>query len=445
MKKVTNFFNSLVQRYLPDPFVFGVFLLLVVGVSAFVLTPTTPKDMIESFGNGFWSLLAFTMQLTLVLVTSSVIANTKVIKRFLARLGAIPKSPAQAVFTVALITSLVGLINWGIALVVGIIYAKEVARQVKGTHYPLLIAASYIGFTLWSSGLSSSIPLTLNTPGNPLEGAVGIIPLTETIFTMQNLVITLGLLLTYALVSRWMTPTGDKVYTLDPNTLQEDEEVNEDSSGEEKTIAYKLETSRIISSIAGICCLIFFGYAIYNGGVNSINLNTINMLTIGVGLCMYKGVTAYLAEAANSIKSMTPIIILYPFYGALQGMLSGSGLGEMMSNFFASIATAETLPALTFLAAGLLNIFIPSAGGQIIIQGPIFLPIAEQLGVSQGLVAMAITYGDTWTNLLQPFWALPALALAGLNVRHIMGYCIVAMLASGIVTGVLLTVLSFFM
>ncbi|MBO1001948.1 short-chain fatty acid transporter [Pseudogracilibacillus auburnensis] len=444
MKKLANFFNSLVQKYLPDPFVFAVILLVIVLLSAFIWTPTSPGEMIDHFGDGFWSLLAFTMQLSIVLITSSAIANTRFIKKYLAKLASIPKNPTQAVFTVAIVTSLVGIINWGIALVVGIIYAKEVAKQVKGTHYPLLIAASYIGFTVWSSGLSSSIPLTLNTPDHPVEGINGIIPLTETIFTLHNLIIGLALILTYALVSRMLTPKEHEIIAIDSNKLIEDDNSSDfeqkvDLKG--KSLAFKLEHNRIISSIAGIVCLLFFAKAIITGGVNAINLNTINMFTIGLGLLMYSGVKPYLEAAGGSIKSVTPLIILYPFYGAIQTMLAGSGLGEIVSNYFASIATAETLPILTYLAAGFLNLFVPAAGGQIIIQGPIFLPIAEQLGVPQGLIAMAITYGDTWTNLLQPFWALPALALAGLGVRDIMGYCITAMLVSGVVTGVLLTIL----
>lgn len=443
MKKITNFFNSLVQRYFPDPLILGVFMLVAVFLSGFLFTPSSPADLLSSFGTGFWSMLAFTMQLSLVLLASSAIANTKGIKKALVKLASIPKTPSQAVFFVAITTSLVGVINWGIALVAGIIFAKEVAKQVKGTHYPLLIAASYIGFTLWSSGLSSSIPLTLNTPGHPIGGVDGTIPLTETIFTGYNLIITLALLLTYALVSRFMTPAKEYAIAIDPEILaHENESANtEEVSGE--TFAAKLDHNRIITIILGAICLLSFGYSFYIGGINSINLNTINMLVIGVGLLLYKGVRPYLEEIGKSVQSVVPLLIGYPIYGAISSLIVESGMGTTLTEFFASMATAETLPLLTYISAGLLNLFIPAAGGQIIIQGPIFLPIAEQLGVSQGLVAMAVTYGDTWTNLLQPFWALPALALAGLGIRHIMGFCIVAMIVSGIITGSLLYLLPF--
>lgn len=443
MKAITNFFNSIVHRFFPDPLILGVFMLVFVILSGFLFTPSSPADLVSSFGTGFWSMLAFTMQLSLILLASSAIANTKGINNVLRKLASIPKTSAQAVFMVAITTSLIGLINWGIALVAGIIFAKEVAKQVKGTHYPLLIAASYIGFTLWSSGLSSSIPLTLNTPGHPIGGVEGTIPLTETIFTSSNLIITLALLLTYALVSRFMTPAKEHAISIDPEAFATDNESVNKNEDTENTFASRLDNNRIITTILGIICLISFGYNFYNGGINSINLNTVNMLLIGIGLLLYDGMRPYLEEIGKSVKSIVPLLIGYPIYGAISGLLVDSGLAATLTEFFASMASAETLPLLTYLSAGLVNLFIPAAGGQIIVQGPIFLPIAEQLGVSQGYIAMAITYGDTWTNLLQPFWALPALALAGLGIRHIMGFCIIAMLVSGVVTGTLLFILPF--
>ena len=205
--------------------------------------------------------------------------------------------------------------------------------------------------------------------------------------------------------------------------------------------AEKLEKSRIISTTAALFALISFAYTMGTKGIDALNLNSINMLTLGIGLLLYPGVKGYLEAATASVKSVAPLIILYPFYGAAQTIIGSSGLGEELTLLFANIATKETLPLVTYLSAGVLNLFVPAAGGQIIIQGPIFLPLAKELAVPEGLVAMAITYGDTWTNLLQPFWALPALGLAGLGVRDIMGYCVIALIVSGFVTGLLLTVL----
>lgn len=452
MTAISNFFNALIWRFLPNPFVIAVFLLIIIIFSAITITSTPLETIVIAFNDGFWSLLAFTMQLSIVLITSAVIANSPIFRKPFKWLASLPKTPLQATFTVAFITSVVGLINWGVALVVGIIYAKEVARQVKGTHYPLLIAASYIGFTIWSSGLSSSIPLILNTLGNPLEDIVGIIPLTETIFTRYNLIITLSLLFTYAFISRFMMPKSGKIIET-PKAISNTDDTHQSTndshhSTQEPSLASlnsspaeKLEKSRIISTTAALFALISFVYTMGTKGIDALNLNSINMLTIGIGLLLYPGVKGYLEAATASVKSVAPLIILYPFYGAAQTIIGSSGLGEELTLLFANIATKETLPLVTYLSAGVLNLFVPAAGGQIIMQGPIFLPLAKELAVPEGLVAMAITYGDTWTNLLQPFWALPALGLAGLGVRDIMGYCVIALIVSGFVTGLLLTVL----
>ena len=443
MNKLTNFCNDLVQKYLPDPFVLAFFLIATIFVSGVIWTPSTPLDMVKFFGGGLWGMLAFSMQLSFVIISASAVAQTPPIKKIVKYFARIPKTPTQAVFYVSFITSLVGLLNWGIALVVGIIYAKEVAREVKGTHFPLLIAASYAGFTLWSTGISSSIPLALNTPGHALEKFVGLIPLTETIFSPYNIILILVLIFTYAFTCSAMTPPPEKTISLDPQVFEEEDQLAKANLQQPKfdTIAGKLENSRLISSLVGVLCLFYFLYSVNKGGINALNLNSVNLLTLSIGLLMYKGLVPYLKAASTSAKSVIPIMMLYPFYSAISAMIMNSGLGKMMTNFFASIATDVTLPVMTFLTAGFINFLIPADGGHLALQGPIFLPLAEKFGVSRGLISMAITYGANWSNMIQPFWALPALALAKLGIRDIMGYCLVVLVVSGVVAGFLFTLL----
>lgn len=183
LQRISLATNTLVRRYMPDPFVLAVMLLAVVFVAGVALTPSTPAEMMTHFGAGVWSLLGFAMQLSLVVVTGATLAETPVIKRGVRRLAAIPATPTGAVVFVTLLTAGISLVNWGVGLVVGVICAREVARRIEGAHFPLLIAAAYAGYTLWSAGMSSSIPLTLNTPGHPLEATTGLIPLTQTILS----------------------------------------------------------------------------------------------------------------------------------------------------------------------------------------------------------------------------------------------------------------------
>jgi short-chain fatty acids transporter len=296
-----------------------------------------------------------------------------------------------------------------------------------------------LALQLWAQGISSSIPLTLNTPGHALMKITGIVPLTETIFSPYNIIIAAILIFVYAITCVTMCPTPDKVVSIDLTVFHEEEVQKNSKESMADTPASKLENNRLISSILGLICLAYFLYSVGKGGLNALNLNSVNLFTLGLGLLLYKGVVPYMKTVSSSAKSIIPIMILYPFYSAISSMIINSGIGTLITNFFASIANGTTLPAITYLAAGFINVLVPADGGHLVLQGPIFLPLAEKFGVPTGYIVMAMTIGANWSNMLQPFWALPALALAKLGIRDIMGYCIVVLIVSGIISCVLLT------
>jgi len=438
MQRITTAMNILVRRYMPDPFVLAVILLALVFVAGVALTPTTPSEMVTHFGTGVWSLLGFAMQLSLVVVTGSTLGETPVIKRGVHRLAAIPSSPTGAVVFVTLLTAAIALVNWGVGLVVGVICAREVARRIEGAHFPLLIAATYAGYTLWSAGMSSSIPLTLNTPGHPLEAMTGLIPITQTLLSPWNLILAAALLITHVLTARAMVPARNQATGLPEAAANETETVAAPTATEGSTPAEWLERSRILSIGAGLLGLVFVLRALWDGGLNALNLNALNLLVLSLGLILSPGLLSYLRSAERTATSVLPILIIYPFYAAVATMITASGLGDLVTQGLARVASAETLPLITFLTAGLINIVIPADGGHLVLQGPIFFALADQQGVPVGLVTTAMTIGANWTNLLQPFWALPLLALAGLGIRDIMGYCLILLVTSGIVASVVL-------
>lgn len=442
MKKFALNFNNIMMKYFPDAFVIAIMLLVIVVLSALAFTPTTPLQLLEIFGDGIWGLLAFAMQLVFVIVTASAIAYFPPIKRGIARAAGIPKTPAQGVVAVVVVGALVSLFNWGVGLVMAAFYAKEVAKKVKGSHYPLLVAAGYCGYQIWGSGISSSIPLTVNTPGHALESSLGLIRLNQTVFSPYNLVITIAQIIAIAIILRAMNPNPEDTIEIDPEVLSSDEvDLEDDVPKEERTFSYRLENNRAFSLISGISCLSFFLLSFMRGGINSLNLNSINLLTLGIGLCLYKGLGPYMKVVTSSARSIVPIIILYPFYSTISNMIIATGLGAMVTEWFATFSTRGSLALITYLASGFINVFIPAAGGQWMVQAPIFMPLSEVFNVNSGLIAMGITYGDTWTNLLQPFWALPLLAIAKLRIQDIVGYTILVCAVSGIVTGALLLLL----
>jgi len=166
-----------------------------------------------------------------------------------------------------------------------------------------------------------------------------------------------------------------------------------------------------------------------------------NFTFLFLGILLHKTPRRYLHSLNNAVKGSAGIILQFPFYSGIMGMMIASGLAATISGWFVSISSESTLPFFAFLSAGLVNIFVPSGGGQWAVQGPIMIPASIELGTPLAKTAMAVAWGDAWTNMIQPFWALPALGIAGLGARDIMGYCLVALLYSGLVLGLTLLIL----
>ncbi|MGE1165962.1 short-chain fatty acid transporter [Peribacillus sp. SIMBA_075] len=425
------FFNRVMQRYLPDPFIFVIILTFVVFGLGLIFTDSGPYQMAQHWGNGFWGLLLFAMQMVLVLVTGHVLASSRIFKRGLGALASMAKSPGQAIIIVSVVSLVASWINWGFGLVIGALFAKELAKKVENVDYRLLIASAYSGFLIWHGGISGSTPLTIATPGHFSEDLIGIIPTSETIFSSFNLFIVIALIIIVPLVNRFMMPSKEQTVTVDLALLEDDVQAATIEK-EDLTPAERLENSRIISLSIGILGIVFlFYYFVLNGF--KLNLDIVNFLFLFLGILFHGTPKHFLEAVVNAVKGASGIIIQFPFYAGIMGMMTASGLATVISNGFVSISNEFTFPLFAFLSAGLVNIFIPSGGGQWAVQAPVMLDAAIALDVSIPKTAMAVAWGDAWTNLIQPFWALPALAIAGLKAKDIMGYCVLTLFVSGIV------------
>ncbi|MBZ2174927.1 short-chain fatty acid transporter [Schnuerera sp. xch1] len=440
-KKFTNGCVELVQKYLPDPFLFAIVLTILVFILGITATGQGPIKMVAHWGNGVWSLLAFSMQMTLVLVTGHTMASAPVMRKGLTELASIPKTPTQAIFAVSLISAIACWINWGFGLVIGALYARELAKQIKKVDYRLLIAAAYSGFLVWHAGISGSIPLILATPGEALSEAtlgavVEAIPTTQTIFSLFNLIISAAIIIALSLINSAMHPKEEDVYEIDPKLL-EDPEQEVIVTKVVMTSAEKMENSPVLSMITGILGIAYIIYHFSTNGFD-LNLNIVNLIFLIVGIILHGTPRRYLNALQEAVKGAGGIILQFPFYAGIMGMMTGKSelgvsLAGQMSHMFVSISTQATYPLFTFLSAGLVNFFVPSGGGQWAVQAPIMMPAGLQLGVDSAVTGMAIAWGDAWTNMIQPFWALPALGIAGLGARDIMGYCLVDLLISGVI------------
>lgn len=435
IKGLSKFFTAIVQRFLPDPLVFAMILTLIMFVSGIIFTGHTPIDMIGFWGKSFWNLLAFGMQMALILVTGSALASSPPIKRVLEKIASIPKTPAQAIMLVTFAAAVANIVNWGFGLIVGALLAKEVAKKVPRTDYRLLIASAYIGFMTWHGGLSGSIPLLAATKGNPMEKAIGLIPLSQTIFAPFNIFITIALIIVLPLMTRMMMPKDEDVVEIDPALLAADAAAANNTETEtEKTFAVKVENSKIIAWLIGILGVSYMVYYFMNGG--SMDVNAVNMIMFFAGIILHGSPLSYMQAVVNGAKGTAGIMVQFPFYAGIQGMMDLSGLGGLITSGFVSISNVHTFPMLAFLSSGLINFFVPSGGGHWVVQGPFIMPAAQALGADLGKAAMAIAYGEAWMNMAQPFWALPALAIAGLKVRDIMGFCVTTLIVGALIFGV---------
>ncbi|MBT2640730.1 short-chain fatty acid transporter [Bacillus sp. ISL-41] len=434
MKTLVSFFNRIMQRYLPDPFLFVIILTFVVFGLGLIFTDSGPYQMAQHWGGGFWSLLTFSMQMVLVLVTGHVLASSNIFKKGLGSLASLAKTPGQAIVIVTVVSMIASLINWGFGLVIGALFAKELAKRVQNVDYRLLIASAYGGFIVWHGGISGSIPLTIATEGHFSQDLIGIIPTDQTIFAGFNLLIILIMLLVLPVVNRLMMPSKDQTVTVDPVLLEADVQAATIEQGA-MTPAEKLENSKIISLLIGILGLVFLFYYFATNGFK-LNLDIVNFLFLFLGILFHGTPKRFLEAVVNAVKGASGIIIQFPFYAGIMGMMTASGLAAVMSEGFVSISNEFTFPFFTFLSAGVVNFFVPSGGGQWAVQAPVMLEAAQTLGVSIPKTAMAVAWGDAWTNLIQPFWALPALAIAGLKAKDIMGYCVLMLVVSGVIISV---------
>lgn len=436
LAKMTSLSVNLVQRYLPSPFVFAMLLTVFVLIFSMLGTGQSLPQMAQHWGTGFWSLLTFAMQMALVLVTGHVLANAPVVSRQLDRLARIARTPGQAIVMVTLVALAGSWINWGFGLVVGAVFARALARQVKGLHYPLLVASAYSGFLIWHGGLSGSIPLSLASGGADLQRmTAGVlstpIGVENTLFTVLNLSIIALLVIGLPILNRAMLPATPTV--ADPELLRE---LKAEPMPRE-TPAQRLDDSRILGLLIVFLAAIYFVYYFMTNGF-SLSLNIVIGLFLFIGLLLHGTPERYMRAVQESVGGISGIVIQFPFYAGIMGMMVGANaegmsLGKQMTDAFVAWSTADTFPMLAFLSAGVVNFFVPSGGGQWAVQGPIMLPAGQALGVAPEVTAMAIAWGDAWTNMIQPFWALPLLAIAGLGAREIMGYCLMMLLYSGVV------------
>lgn len=433
LRKVTGSLNIGMDRWMPDALVFALILTMITFVAG-IAVGNSPVSMLEFWGKGFWSFLGFSMQMTLIMATGHLVASTPIASRFLVRISSIPKNAVSGVVFVFVVSAILGWISWGLGLVGGAIIAKTVARNLKKVDFKLYVAVAYTGaITLGLFGISGSEFLLVNTPGYFLEDLLGLIPLSQTVFEPSLLIAEfLGIFVLVSVLAALIHPPASETPEMDADVLArfEEQEEAERAAANQKmdkskmTPGERLDNGRFIVYTVGLGGLAYLVYYFATNGFN-LTLDIMNFMLLMLGFLGHGTPRRVIAAAEEGVRSAFGVVLQFPFYAGIQGMMDGSGLVVLIADFFAGISTQTTFPYFTYIAMAIVNFFIPSSGGIFMVAGPALGNAAIQLGVPANHFVIAFTAGETISNIIQPFWAIPLLGIAGLKMKDIMGYCIV--------------------
>ena len=452
--RFTDKFTEIYKKLLPSPFTIAIILTIVTFLLALIIT--LPEDegvgsysieLLKSWEEGLWKTggggLYFAFQMMLMLVLGHMLALSKPMSHLIDALTIPCKNTASSAFVVTASTIIVSLFNWGLGLIFGAILARKIGekfyRNKKELNYPLIGAAAYTGLMVWHGGLSGSAPIKAAEEGNlkDLVACMNIDPnvvpasvgMEETIFSPMNIVVSFALLV---LIPTMMHYIGKRKFTYEglPKPVILNEKSKEIGEGAER-----LDHSKIFAITIGAIIIL---YAIHKAIIQPENLsldfltpNFINFVLLGLGLILHMSISKYVNAANQAITGATGILLQFPLYFGILGIMVGSGLIVEISDWFVSMSTTQTFPIFTYISAGIVNVFVPSGGGQWVVQGPIIISAAQNLGVSYPKAIMALAYGDQLTNMIQPFWALPLLGITGLKAKDILPYTLVLFLAGG--------------
>lgn len=439
----SRFIESIFKKLIPAPFTLAVLLTLLTLTIALLFTghreDHSAVKILDYWQSGMWdpALLVFAVQMMLILVLGHVLVLSHPVSQLTSKLTRLVTGNASAVVIVSVSTMLVAFFNWGLGLIFGAIMARKVAEAARDRNfkinYPLVGAAGYVGLMVWHAGISGSAPLKAAEPGHlaslfPTDNAAitarlpDFIPTDTTIFSVSNLLLFGILLLLIPLVLYLLSKfTGTTPINLKPEKEFQNRVL--------VTGAERLDHSKWLALGFGLLLLgAFFASYAQNLMDGNLTPNMLNFLMLSMCILMHGSFASFLEALQKAIGGAAAILIQFPLYFGIMGIMRETGLVSDISGFFTGIATELSLPVYTFISAGLVNIFVPSGGGQWAVQGPIVLESALKLGVPLNKAVMALAYGDQITNMLQPFWALPLLAITKLKAREILPYTLILML-----------------
>jgi short-chain fatty acids transporter len=436
LQAVAPFFVGMFERVMPDPFVLAVGLTALVAVMAWLWAPQgAPAVILSSWYGGIFNILGFAFQMILILATGHALANAPPVARGLRRLVALARTPNQAVMLTFLVAAGASWLNWGFGLVIGAMLAREVARRVR-VDFAWLVAAAYSGWVVWASGPSSSIGLSQATHGSPLnivEKLTGqLLPFSQTVFAAFNVVPTILVVIAVPIAFIAIRPAEADVVAFTPEPEEEAPPPPVATS-----IASRLNASPLGSLFLLAAGLGVIGVAWWQGTF-SLDVNAVIFIFLIAGIALHGTPVAYGSAMRNAARQTGGMMLQYPFYGGIMGILTATGLAGVISKAFVAVATATTLPFWSYVCSLFITFLVPSGGGHWAVQGPFVVPAAVALHAKLNLSTMAVAMGEDVANMLQPFWALPVVAMAGIGIQRVLGYTVVTFAVAAIINGIAL-------
>lgn len=446
--KESDWMSALIRfsaKYVPDALPMVLILTVVVAVLAAFLTDASPVTVAQSWYDGFWGMLSFTMQVSYLMLTGHLVADTSVIKRINLKIARIPKTTAQTVLLYFTVIAIANYCHFFIAMAIAIMLGKAIlVEQDKIGNkipYSMLVAVACIGI-LFTCGFTPGTPLLVATSGHFMEETIGILTLSQTMLISPVIV---SNILMFAILSMvFLRLLKKKSYDECPRELLETFKVEvEDCSAYKRkkytTPAETIDNMQSVQMLLGIAGLVLFLVNLFRLGMDGFNMNSINFALLMLALLLHRTPANLLASARRGINSTMGIILQYPFYAGIFGIISYTGLGAVISQFFVSVAPPRLFAFIVWVFSALLNLFVPSGGTQFMVEAPYIMPAAIEMGVNPAYVVNAFTMGDVITNLIQPFWTIPVVTVFGLKFRDIYPYMILAFIVgAGVMGGILL-------
>ena len=445
--KLGEKFTRLFLKYMPDAFVFAILLTFITALVAFIWLDTSPLKIITSWYDGFFDLLTFGMQIVLMIITGFSIALSPLVKKSIDFLTHYIKTPKKVYFSIILIGALLSMVSFG-WIVITCVLARELALRIKGINYPFLIALVYFSSGSWVAGLSSSIPLLLNTEKNYLieTGVLSdVIPTSYTLGSSLNIAMILifiivGPLFVLLIIPKKKNPKELNDLLKESNESSKQLIIKDEASSLNlpfKAISDKLNNSAILQIIIALMGLVYIVYHFSSKGFD-LNFNIMIFIFLIFGLLLHKTPMRYVISMKRASSNISGILFQYPFYAGIMGIMIYTGLGEKLAQVMASIATIDSYPFFAYITGGIINFAIPSAGGEFAVVGPSIINAVKEIGAGlphEEITAMisraslSVAYGESLTNLLQPFYLLLVFPVMGARIkiqaRDIMGYLVI--------------------